>query len=1134
MADVIFDVSVGTEGSVFDVAVATGLPGLDGRDGAPGTPGRDGIDGTPGRDGIDGRDGEDGLPGKDGVDGAPGAQGASGVENVNLIGVSPTVSTVALKTVTVDMSTVGTVMFPHVLTVQFTYGLNSTTWDYVLNTNYFPGDFPVWYSSTSRTNSPLELAPGGIATFLITGDYKAILINTDEPIMINDNLQQSVVHGGQIDTGGAIFNPEEYYTKLEVDGIAALPDTIVTDGVTVVGNGTIANPVRTARDGLVIDGPYLSEEAIPEPYDNGVVYLIGNDTDGYEQYVVNTAGFLANIGGTTPSLAEYVTKDELLASETAADTKFVDQDELEEAVDGILDLVTVYTDGVTVFGDGSADDPIRSPRMGLKMDGPYTNEAAVPFPYDSSLIYLINNPDGGLDQYITNLSGERLINIGGSGADLTNYITTAEMQDMFAQRDILNNSKFIDQDELDNALAAYTPGTGGGGDIIPNADLMGAPDYDKAEAAGQINGLTNTGLTPQPFYTATRNGYLAVYSAVTSGGVTVHSNGEQVAEIGIIANQTGLGLLPVANGDVITVGAYPGTSCGIIVGKFIPCKPTTSVVTGYRAANSPDWSNSTLLLNDSGSKTINSTGYSREAIATKDCVVRLSTNCVCNSPSFGMDLATVLYINGAVVLTNYTEFSGDGSWNVAYSDHVAVKSGDTIKITLVPNQSTIFNTAIIQLLEVPYIYTVDNTVTRSEVRGILGDYYQPKTGMVNYPTRTEMIDYHEANAPDIYGWFPDYANASLINSMNLSSIPATGTGGPWVADKDGYVAFSMNVSSPGANVDVTGSVDGVNAISAKIMAGELKHYDAIAPIKVGQSARIFIAPSSGVATTATGSLSITFIPPTQGGTTPVSVVGAVAPDYINASALPDWYPTDALVRSPSPRAFYTSTKDQFISVATRLYFSLTGSNVTNYSWALSLNGVIVNQHNELASDNFSVEQANIFQVKEGDILSIIYWSNVEPTVAVPVVAGSFVRVTEIPMTIVQSGEAYVIQPDFDLHRATDLTRWQNVADLRAEVIALKAKIENKQLDYTVTSSIVSAVEGGGYVVDNALGGVVNFTAAYLLLASGSLSINGAEVFSAQGLSLLVSNYSDSYEVVQGDIITGVNLDTVTFTPYVAG
>jgi hypothetical protein len=121
---------------------------------------------------------------------------------------------------------------------------------------------------------------------------------------------------------------------------------------------------------------------------------------------------------------------------------------------------------------------------------------------------------------------------------------------------------------------------------------------------------------------------------------------------------------------------------------------------------------------------------------------------------------------------------------------------------------------------------------------------------------------------------------------------------------------------------------------------------------------------------------------------------------------------------------------------------------------------------------------------------------------------------------------------FEYHRETDLTRWQAVADLRAEVIQLKAMIENKTPDYAAQQDIVASVEGSGYTVTNTLGGIIDFSAAYLLLASGWIKVNGVEVWSAEGLALVVSNYSDSYEVKAGDVITASNIDTCRFTPFV--
>lgn len=71
-----------SDGSVRELGLVRGEPGLDGKDGAPGLngkDGRDGMPGVPGRPGEPGADGAKGLDGKSGLDGLPGRDGKDGL-----------------------------------------------------------------------------------------------------------------------------------------------------------------------------------------------------------------------------------------------------------------------------------------------------------------------------------------------------------------------------------------------------------------------------------------------------------------------------------------------------------------------------------------------------------------------------------------------------------------------------------------------------------------------------------------------------------------------------------------------------------------------------------------------------------------------------------------------------------------------------------------------------------------------------------------------------------------------------------------------------------------------------------------------------------------------------------------------
>ncbi len=121
---------------------------------------------------------------------------------------------------------------------------------------------------------------------------------------------------------------------------------------------------------------------------------------------------------------------------------------------------------------------------------------------------------------------------------------------------------------------------------------------------------------------------------------------------------------------------------------------------------------------------------------------------------------------------------------------------------------------------------------------------------------------------------------------------------------------------------------------------------------------------------------------------------------------------------------------------------------------------------------------------------------------------------------------------FANHIETDLGRWQDVANLRAEFYSLKSSIENKVLDTANVVDIETQAQGAdGYTVASPLGGLINFTTIAVLVSPGTLSVNGVRVWSASGLSLL-QEIKDAYEVEDGDVVTCTGMTSITFTPYI--
>lgn len=90
------------------------------------------------------------------------------------------------------------------------------------------------------------------------------------------------------------------------------PATVITDGVTVLGDGSVAAPLRAPRQGAILRGPYADVASVPTPYDSTALYMVGDDTAGYELYIVGADGVLheaSSGGGSVEPPANMVTTD---------------------------------------------------------------------------------------------------------------------------------------------------------------------------------------------------------------------------------------------------------------------------------------------------------------------------------------------------------------------------------------------------------------------------------------------------------------------------------------------------------------------------------------------------------------------------------------------------------------------------------------------------------------------------------------------------------------------------------------------------------------------------------------------------------------------------------------------------------
>jgi hypothetical protein len=101
----------------------------------------------------------------------------------------------------------------------------------------------------------------------------------------------------------------------------------------------------------------------------------------------------------------------------------------------------IYVDGTTVQGTGRAEDPLRSPRQGSKIDGPYATVADIPTPYSPAYIYLVGAASP-YAEYVLDSNGD-LVQIGSAAADLTNYYTKSQVDSAIANKTVVTDGVTI-------------------------------------------------------------------------------------------------------------------------------------------------------------------------------------------------------------------------------------------------------------------------------------------------------------------------------------------------------------------------------------------------------------------------------------------------------------------------------------------------------------------------------------------------------------------------------------------------------------------------------------------------------------------------------------------------------------------
>lgn len=179
------------------------------------------------------------------------------------------------------------------------------------------------------------------------------------------------------------------------------------------------------------------------------------------------------------------------------------------------------------------------------------------------------------------------------------------------------------------------------------------------------------------------------------------------------------------------------------------------------------------------------------------------------------------------------------------------------------------------------------------------------------------------------------------------------------------------------------------------------------------------------------------------------------------------------------------------------------------------------------------------QITSVELADLIADSGVTPGQMFYVTDATTQYQTGVPvLTIIKpdgTPEYLISQSELAAHSNYDLTMIREaVAKERAARITQYNEFitfKNSVLNHTLGTPVdIEASMTSGYTVDNELGGMIDGTGLNVLLTTWSIMKNGTSVDNGTVLNLGTEPFS--FEVKNGDVITGIGITAVTFTPYV--
>lgn len=128
-----------------------------------------------------------------------------------------------------------------------------------------------------------------------------------------------------------------------------------------------------------------------------------------------------------------------------------------------------------------------------------------------------------------------------------------------------------------------------------------------------------------------------------------------------------------------------------------------------------------------------------------------------------------------------------------------------------------------------------------------------------------------------------------------------------------------------------------------------------------------------------------------------------------------------------------------------------------------------------------------------------------------------------------SGDLLLLDDNFQIHRQTDIARWQNFYNTETMVLEQILKAAGLKLDKTIQEDITIGTPTNPSIISGQYGGLVTITSTNADNVSASLYLNEEKVYATDGI-VESGVLTKSIIVESGDVVYSINADSLIYTP----